>query len=241
MFERVSYIEPMGQVAGGEASGRRLLAVAAISPSEEIRRAIASSLDPSDFRLVAEAETPSGLAPNQQVEPDVLVLAVDDEADAAGWLRALRDPFPASRLVVVGTFTTPSAVRDALDQGADGLVAAARLASALGPTVLAVAAGQAVFPSELRTGSWRPLLSRREKQILGMVVMGFTNAEIARRLFIADSTVKSHLSSAFRKLGVRSRSEATHLILDPERGLGTGILAISQEDARAASDERAAV
>jgi len=132
-------------------------------------------------------------------------------------------------------------VREALDQGADGVVAADRLESALGPTVLAVAAGQAVFPRELHTVAWGPLLSRREKQILAMVVMGFTNAEIAGRLFIADSTVKSHLSSAFRKLGVRSRNEATHLILDPEHGLGTGILAISQEDARATSDERAVV
>jgi DNA-binding NarL/FixJ family response regulator len=231
----------MGGAVGGEASGRRLLAVAAVSPSEEVRRAIASALDPSAFRLVAEAATPSDFAPKQQVEPDVCVLAAAHEAEAAGWLRALRERFPASRLVVVGTFTTPSAVREALDQGADGLVAAAHLELSLGPTVLAVVAGQAVFPSELRTVAWRPLLSRREKQILAMVVMGFTNAEIAGRLFIADSTVKSHLSSAFRKLGVRSRSEATHLILDPEHGLGTGILAISQEDTRAASEDRRAV
>jgi hypothetical protein len=42
--------------------------------------------------------------------------------------------------------------------------------------------------------------------------------------------VKSHLSSAFSKLGVRSRNEATALILDPENGLGTGILAISQDE-----------
>jgi two-component system, NarL family, response regulator DesR len=237
----VSYSEAMGPASGGEASGRRLLAVAAISPSKEVRRAIASSLDLSTFRLVAEAETPGDLPLDQQVEPDVLVLAAAHGTDAAGWLRALRERSPASRLVVVGTFTTPNEVREALDQGADGLVAAAHLDSSLGPTVLAVAAGQAVFPSELRAVAWRPLLSRREKQILAMVVMGFTNAEIARRLFIADSTVKSHLSSAFRKLGVRSRSEATQLILDPERGLGTGILAISQEDAEAASDGLRAV
>jgi DNA-binding NarL/FixJ family response regulator len=236
----VSYSEPMGPAAGGDASGRRL-AVAAISPNKEVRRAIASSLDPSAFRLVAEAATPDDLALGHQVELEVLVLAAPHKADAAGWLRALRDRSPASRLVVVGTFTTPNEVREALDQGADGLVAAAHLDSSLGPTVLAVAAGQAVFPGELRSVAWRPLLSRREKQILAMVVMGFTNAEIAHKLFIAESTVKSHLSSAFRKLGVRSRSEATHLILDPERGLGTGILAISQEDTEAASDELRAV
>jgi hypothetical protein len=67
----------------------------------------------------------------------------------------------------------------------------------------------------------------REKQILGMVVMGFTNADIAAELYLAESTVKSHLSSAYPKLGVRSRRQATALILDPTQGLGPGIFAIA--------------
>jgi DNA-binding NarL/FixJ family response regulator len=82
-------------------------------------------------------------------------------------------------------------------------------------------------------GHWRqiepPALSSREKQILGLVVMGYMNSQIAEQLFLAESTVKSHLSSAFGKLGVRSRNEAVNLILDPERGLGMGILALGGE------------
>src|SRR2546423_11018595 len=133
-------------------------------------------------------------------------------------------------MVVVGTFSSARVVREAIDNGADGLVASDELDAALAPTLAAACAGQIAFPRRGRSHVWRPLLSTREKQILGMVVLGFTNGEIARKLVVAESTVKSHLSSSFRKLGVRSRTEASELILDPERGLGTGILAISDTD-----------
>jgi DNA-binding NarL/FixJ family response regulator len=84
---------------------------------------------------------------------------------------------------------------------------------------------------------WReiepPALSTREKQILGLVVMGYMNSQIAEQLFVAESTVKSHLSSAFGKLGVRSRNEAVDLILDSERGLGMGILSLGGDSVEA--------
>jgi hypothetical protein len=68
--------------------------------------------------------------------------------------------------------------------------------------------------------------------MLSMVVLGFTNVEIANRLYVAESTVKSHLSSAYRKLGVRSRQEVTALILNSSDSLGLGILSLT-EDRRA--------
>ena len=78
------------------------------------------------------------------------------------------------------------------------------------------------------------------KQILGMVVLGFSNAEIAAKLYVSESTVKSHLSSAFATIGVRTRKQAAALILDPGSGFGTGILAITDpiEGSLAARDTR---
>ena len=63
--------------------------------------------------------------------------------------------------------------------------------------------------------------------MLRLAIAGNTNSEIASGMFLAQSTVKSHLSSAYRKLGAGSRKEATSLILDPDEGLleivfGTG-------------------
>lgn len=142
-------------------------------------------------------------------------------------LSALKHGAPEALIVVVCASANGRSARRAVDAGVDGLVFANQLAAALEPTVAAVLAGQTVVPRELRATVRKPALSFREKQILGMVVMGFTNSEISARLFLAESTVKSHLSSAFTKLGVRSRNEAASMILDPNGSLGTGILAIT--------------
>lgn len=149
---------------------------------------------------------------------------------------ALVEELNASRLevpflVVVGRATS-SWFRDVLSAGADGVILEPVLEAGLVPAVRAVATGHVVVPRAIRASLARPSLSTREKQVLAMVVLGFTNAEIAQKLFLAESTVKSHLSSAFVKLGVRSRNEAAALILDPEKGLGTGILAIANDAER---------
>jgi DNA-binding NarL/FixJ family response regulator len=112
----------------------------------------------------------------------------------------------------------------------EGAVLASEIEQTLLPTLEAVAVGQCVFPQTVRRIAERPPLSPRERQILAMIVLDFSNAEIARKLFVSESNVKNHLSSAFQKLGVKSRSAAAELILDRESGLGLGILEISPEE-----------
>ena len=112
----------------------------------------------------------------------------------------------------------------------EGAVMADQIGQALLPTLQAVAAGQCVVPRSVRQVVDRPPLSPRERQILAMVVIDFSNAEIARKLYVSESNVKNTLSSAFQKLGVKSRSAAAELILDGESGLGPGILRISPEE-----------
>ena len=98
---------------------------------------------------------------------------------------------------------------------------------ALIPTARAILAGQLSVPTSLsRQIAPRPL-SHREKQIMALIVEGLTNQEIAGRLFLAESTVKTHVSSAFRKLDARSRAEAVARMQDPESGLGLASLALA--------------
>jgi DNA-binding NarL/FixJ family response regulator len=142
-------------------------------------------------------------------------------------LKELKRDAPELLIVAVCESADRRAVRRLLDDGIDGFVFADQLEEALAPTVAAVFAGQIVVPKEMRDSVERPSLSTRERQILAMVVMGLTNQQIGARMFLAESTVKSHLSSAYTKLGVRSRSEAVTVIMDRSDSLGSWIAAVA--------------
>ena len=123
----------------------------------------------------------------------------------------------------------------------NGVVEAADLDRCLLPSLEAIAVGLRAFPNHFYEVLSRPSLSVREKQVLAMVVLQCSNAEISRRLWLTESSVKNHLTSAFAKLGVTSRAAATDLITDPETGLGLGILRITARDEEEMGPQGAAV
>jgi DNA-binding NarL/FixJ family response regulator len=162
-----------------------------------------------------------------------------DVIGVVGWTRATRAEVAALEDLherhsgpIVALLAELPSVRGARAVNAlvDGAALAREFRRTLLPTLRAVAAGQCVVPRAVRELLDRPPLSPRERQVLAMVVMDFSNAEIARKLVVTESNVKSHLTSAFSKLGVSSRSAAAELILDHESGLGPGILRISPEE-----------
>jgi DNA-binding NarL/FixJ family response regulator len=61
-------------------------------------------------------------------------------------------------------------------------------------------------------------LSERERQVLELLATGLTNAEIGERLYLSVNSIKTHLRSAYRKLGVHRRTEATRWVLEQSRG-----------------------
>jgi DNA-binding NarL/FixJ family response regulator len=135
----------------------------------------------------------------------------------------------AKAIVLASPETGRDDARAVIAQGADALLLEEDVPGLVVPAVRAALAGLLVLSAPLGAAVERPPLTPREKQVLALVVMGYTNREIADQLVLAESTVKSHLFSAFRRLGVRSRSEAVALITDPARGLGSGILTIAHE------------
>ncbi len=133
----------------------------------------------------------------------------------------------AAVLAVMPAGSPNASLRRVLLAGATGIVLDDDLEVTLVPTARAALAGQLTVPAALgRQIAPRPL-SHREKEVLAHVTLGRTNREIADALFLAESTVKTHLSSAFRKLDARSRSEAVNRILDPENGYSTTIREIA--------------
>jgi DNA-binding NarL/FixJ family response regulator len=208
--------------------------VAVVGDEEIVLRRTVASLGLDGLAVIAQVSDPAELLrTSEDATPDAVVVVVEQLGEEQlDCVRAVRELLPKSSVLCLAAFATARDVREAFSAGADGLVVDDDSGAGLAPAVRAACAGQLSLPREFRALFAKPVLSAREKQILGMVVMGFSNGEIARKLYLAEATVKTHLSSAFGKLGVRSRSEAADLILDPRAGLGTGILAIVGDEGR---------
>jgi DNA-binding NarL/FixJ family response regulator len=209
-------------------------AVALIAQGEPCER-IGAVLEEQGWDFTA-FESATCLLEHGASDHQMLALWIEDaNSSAAQQVELLQRGIEHARVVVICPEIQRWEVRAVLGVGAAGVVLEREMAGTLGPCLHAVRVGQICVPRQ----QWRqiapPALSAREKQILGLVVMGYMNSQIAERLFLSESTVKSHLSSAFGKLGVRSRNEAVNLILDSERGFGMGILALGGEPLEAGS------
>jgi DNA-binding NarL/FixJ family response regulator len=178
------------------------------------------------LRIVAalEADRISPILNNASGTADIRVVAVDlSQAVSVGRLQAILDG-GTGHIVAVSPGCRALALRRAVRAGADAVVLEQELEDALAPAVRAVAAGLSVVPSVLRNGTERLAFSHREREVLRLAVTGHTNGEIASTLFLAESTVKSHLSSAYRKLGASGRSDAASMVFDPDEGLADIVL-----------------
>jgi DNA-binding NarL/FixJ family response regulator len=208
----------------------RVAVPVALVARRDARNEIVEALGGDEFGVGAFDDVEGLLKLADGSDPALILLRVDDSSSGLiHHVESLTQRFAETPVIVIGASIECRGIRAALAAGAAGVVLQGDLSSTLHPCIRAALTGQTCVPRRY----WRqidpPALSSREKQILGLIVMGYSNGQIAEQLFLAESTVKSHLSSAFGKLGVHSRNEAVNLILDPDRGLGMGILALGGE------------
>jgi len=188
-----------------------------------------------DLEVVGAAE--DGLAAIGEVTrtcPDVVLMDVRmprlDGIEAARRIAALGSG--ASRVVMLTTFDVDEYVFDALSAGATGFLLKHARPEELLFGIRAAADGHALVAPALtrrlieRFASLRPRaapeldrLTEREREVLVLLVRGLSNTEIASRLFVSESTVKTHVTRIFTKLGLRDRAHA--VIYGYETGLVT--------------------
>lgn len=176
--------------------------------------------DDLEFTDAANCEEALSVLGNSGVDLALLDLNMPGSKGLTA-LRQIKDEFPTVPLAVLSGLDDPSLIRDAIEVGASGFVPKASSSEVLVAALKLILAGGVYLPqAALRgivqgpapVGDDEPerseLLSERQTDVLMRAIQGNPNKVIARALDIAEGTVKTHLSAAFKALGVHNRTEA---------------------------------
>ena len=157
----------------------------------------------------------------QQAAPDVVLMdLVMPEMDGSQATRRIRQLCPQVQVIALTSFQEQDMVEQTLQAGAIGYllknVSAEELAGAIraahaGHSTLSQEAAEALVQATRQRSELGDDLSRREREVLGLLVEGLSNAQIAERLTVSLPTARYHVSSILSKLGASSRAEAVSL------------------------------
>jgi DNA-binding NarL/FixJ family response regulator len=149
--------------------------------------------------------------------PDVLLLDLSmPDVDGIEVTKRLRDASPDTKVVVFTSFSDRERIVQALDAGAVGYLLKDAEPEELHAAVQAASRGEApITPraaaallADRRERPAEVALTVREREVLGLVVEGLANKQIARRMGISEKTVKGHLTNLFQRIGVADRTQA---------------------------------
>ena len=172
-----------------------------------VRSGLRQFLRGPDVAVVGEASTAAeAVSAAARLRPDVVVL----DAVLVDACRQILARAPATEVVVLAASLAPDLVGAAAEAGAAAYLVKDVEGAELVDAVRRAAAGERVVDPRAGAAIFRapPSLSSQELRVLALAAEGFTNREIAGRLFLSRHTVKEYLSNAMRKLGVDSRVSA---------------------------------
>jgi two-component system, NarL family, response regulator DevR len=213
----------------GQAGSDNPVRVFLLDDHEVVRRGVHDLLnDEPDITVTGEAATvEQALVRVPALRPDVAVLDVRlPDGDGVTVCRELRSNMPDLACLMLTSFDDEEALLDSIMAGASGYVLKQIRGSDLVSAVRTVARGQSLLdPSattklmaRLRGGQQKeaepdalPGLTEREREILALIGEGLTNRQIGQRLYLAEKTVKNHISRLLAKLGVERRIQAAVL------------------------------
>jgi NarL family two-component system response regulator LiaR len=212
------------KTACGPSDGEQIR-VLIVDDHEVVRRGLSTfMLAVPDIEMVGEARNGiEAIHRCEQLRPDVVLMdMMMPLMDGPTATKKIRTDYPDIQIVALTSFKEDELVKKALEAGAIGYLlkdlGAQELASAIrnaheGKPTLAPEAAQALISATLRPNRPDYDLTEREEDVLGLMVEGLSNAEIAGRLVISESTVKFHVSNILSKLNVSSRTEAVSFAL----------------------------
>jgi NarL family two-component system response regulator LiaR len=156
------------------------------------------------------------------LQPDIILMdMIMPRLNGVEATRAIRAAYPTVQVIALTSFTdNKQLVQDALNAGAVGYlfkdVSIADLAKAIrlayeGTPVLAPEATRMLIQAKTQRSPRDYNLSKRELEVLSLLVEGLSNAEIAERMSVSASTIKFHVSSILGKLGATTRTEAVSI------------------------------
>jgi DNA-binding NarL/FixJ family response regulator len=214
------------QLRAAPASRPSSVRLAVISDERTLAARVTRALERDGLGVTVEVAADSLVALERAVRRPTLVVVghVAVRVPAERMIHRARQHLPRAVVIAILRERAGGDAARLLASGADALLLDRDVDVAVATAFRAAAAGQVCVPADLRQVLEPTALSHRERQILGLAVAGFTNAQIATRLVLAESTVKTHLSSAFRRLGVHSRREAAALVLASDDVLRRSVL-----------------
>jgi DNA-binding NarL/FixJ family response regulator len=171
--------------------------------------------DDGDFEIVAAtAEATKVLPLVAELRPDVVVLDVRmPQLDGITCLKRIRAGFPDVVVVMLSAAEDPAVTREAMENGARAFVLKHLDPRELGGVIRQALAGTVFQSTGVFAGAAAALASEagltvKEHDILNLLSTGLSNSAIAKELWVAEQTVKFHLTNIYRKLQVNGRTAA---------------------------------